>query len=75
MDTQSNNVCVLVQTLPYKLSSDSFVEVVMVRERAAIVYTHHQEEHGATDRQIPGWREKELIPDTAFNHMQAGAHK
>ena len=73
MDTQRNNVC--VQMLPYKLSPDSFVEVVMVGKWAAINYTQHQEEHGATDRQIPGWQEKEIIPDTAFNRMQAGAHK
>ncbi len=57
-DKESDRMC--VQMSPYKPFSDSFSEVVMVSEWAAVIYAQHQEKHGATDRQIPVWQEKEV---------------
>lgn len=68
--TKRETICVCVQMLPCKKFSDRFIEVVMVSEWAAIIYAQHQEKHGATDRQIPRWQEKEIIPFTASNHIR-----
>lgn len=59
--TKKERDSLCVQMLPYKLFPDSFIEVVMVSEWASIIYAQHQEKHGATDRQISGWQEKEII--------------
>lgn len=56
MHRESMCVC---KFLPYKLFCDGIFEVVMVSEWAAVIYTKHQEKHGAADKQIPGGQEKE----------------